>query len=354
MTRALAAAVTAAVMVALLALTPGLATADPAFPVRAVPASATGDPAGDDEPSGPQDEFAPDDDFAPEDEFAPDDEFAPLDYDVPDIEGLTLAPRGDAELAESNAVKPDVTVEYMTDLLMDVYRVEAEQAPWVLFVHGGYWSAGSRLSHGALPTRFQAAGFAVFAVEYRLAGDEFWPAQRDDVLVAVDWVRDNAEEFGIDPDRGVLIGSSAGGHIALSAAFEGAQVRGVVSLSGILSPYAAWKSSHRKADPSLYRLGDGAVLLMGCSPWEYKGECWKKWQAATPRYTVTAEAPPILLVASRKDKLVKPSIAKAVCTAAKKVAVPCSISVYAGSAHGLTIFRSKYARIINWVATRTQ
>ncbi len=62
------------------------------------------------------------------------------------------------------------------------------------------------------------AGYATFSIEYRLfvSGDEatLWPAQLDDVQLAVRWVRANADTYGVDPDRVGAFGYSSGGQLA--------------------------------------------------------------------------------------------------------------------------------------------
>lgn len=92
------------------------------------------------------------------------------------------------------------------------------------------------------------AGVATWTIEYRRIGDEGggWPGTFDDVAAGTDYVRTLADQFPLDLDRVVLVGHSAGGHLALWAAararlpdagpFAAARpvpLRGVVSLAGI-------------------------------------------------------------------------------------------------------------------------
>ncbi|MFH9588188.1 alpha/beta hydrolase [Streptomyces luteogriseus] len=86
----------------------------------------------------------------------------------------------------------------------------------------------------------------MFAIRYRLNFEAAWPAQRDDVADAVAWIRSHAADFDVDPDRVLLLGSSAGGQLATDAAPHGAgalRLKGVVALSPVASPYRAWKRS---------------------------------------------------------------------------------------------------------------
>ncbi|MEV5434401.1 alpha/beta hydrolase, partial [Streptomyces sp. NPDC052701] len=92
--------------------------------------------------------------------------------------------------------------------------------PALVLIHGGYWYHQTDWSASA--ERFAAEGFQVFAVKYRLNFEAAWPAQRDDVADAVAWIRSHAAEFDVDPDRVLLLGSSAGGQLATDAATHGA------------------------------------------------------------------------------------------------------------------------------------
>ena len=74
---------------------------------------------------------------------------------------------------------------------------------------------GSRTHMAVHAQRLAEAGYVAFSVDYRLVDAAVkctrWPAQLDDVQLAVRWVRANAADFGIDPHRVGAFGWSAGG-----------------------------------------------------------------------------------------------------------------------------------------------
>jgi acetyl esterase/lipase len=113
----------------------------------------------------------------------------------------------------------------------DLRRAEGEALAIVL--HGGSWKATYNLTHlGHLCLALREAGVATFNVEYRRVGDPGggWPGSLKDVLLAVDFARNFAQRL-------VLVGHSAGGHLALLAAAR--QKLPVVALAAVSDP-AAW------------------------------------------------------------------------------------------------------------------
>lgn len=105
-----------------------------------------------------------------------------------------------------------------------VPRADTGPHPLIVWIHGGGWIYGSRrrlpphLFDNAVHDQMLDAGYAVAAVDYRLAREAGFPGMLLDVKAAVRWLRGHAAEFAIDPQRVVLWGESAGGHLALMAA----------------------------------------------------------------------------------------------------------------------------------------
>ncbi|MGW7088825.1 alpha/beta hydrolase [Streptomyces sp. NPDC054871] len=145
--------------------------------------------------------------------------------------------------------------------------------PALMILHGGSWVRDTDWSRRA--RWFADRGFTVYDTDYRLASDAAWPAQRDDVLAALRWIK---RRGGGTP---VVLGSSAGGHLAVSAGAYGAgrkRVRGVVALSPVASPFRAWQDGGmRAASPPQRKLRLTAELLAGCVPDRASGRCWNKW-----------------------------------------------------------------------------
>ncbi len=88
--------------------------------------------------------------------------------------------------------------------------------PGVIVIHGGGWMEGDKegvLKDYCLP--FVQHDFVVANVEYRLGKVAPAPAAVNDVLEAAQWLHDHAAHYKVDPNQIIVIGESAGGHLAL-------------------------------------------------------------------------------------------------------------------------------------------
>jgi acetyl esterase/lipase len=101
---------------------------------------------------------------------------------------------------------------------VDIYypKNTSKPAPVIFNIHGGGWTRGSKESQTGFGSFFNA-GFAVVNVAYRLAHEGKAPAAIEDVRCAMKYIVANARQFNIDPNRIVLMGTSAGAHLALMA-----------------------------------------------------------------------------------------------------------------------------------------
>lgn len=105
---------------------------------------------------------------------------------------------------------------------MDVYLPSKDNKPTpvVINIHGGGWNHGVKESQTGFSTFFKA-GFAVANIEYRLTGQATAPAAVEDARCALIYLIKNAKALNIDANKIVIMGGSAGGHLALMAGLLG-------------------------------------------------------------------------------------------------------------------------------------
>lgn len=191
-------------------------------------------------------------------------------------------------------------------LLMDVY-VPVRSAPpvaCVLWIHGGAWLEGDRRSlpynwpEGLFFRSLVEAGLAVATVDYRLSGEARWPAQLDDVGDALRFLRERADDFGVDPTRIAVAGESAGGHLAamLAVAPQGPPLRAAALLYGVMDLLDFEGQVTPATDP---RKAPEALLIGAPAD-----EAPEEFAAASPITHVHAQVPPTLLIAGELDHLV--------------------------------------------------
>jgi acetyl esterase/lipase len=132
--------------------------------------------------------------------------------------------------------------------------------PVVIFVHGGGFTGGSRLTYNPLSQTIANYGFVVFNVDYRLPPAVNVAGELADVATAESWVLQNAQNYGGDPTEVFVMGHSAGGllvadtimdpqYLAAAGASRSA-MKGWLSLSGSLALSAATVAASPTVWPS--------------------------------------------------------------------------------------------------------
>ena len=189
------------------------------------------------------------------------------------------------------------------ELLLDILTPPGAyrpSAPGVLMIHGGGWSGGARTEFGGLGRYLASRGYVVISMDYRLAPAWRFPAARDDVAVAVQTIEARAAEFGLDAQRLVLLGRSAGGQLALLHAYAAHDpaIRGVVSFYG---PTDLVYGYEHPADPKIYDSTAALTRYIG-GP---LADQMPAYRAASPIEFARAQSPPTLLVHGVPDELVE-------------------------------------------------
>ncbi len=238
-------------------------------------------------------------------------------------------------IAEQQRVEIEQDVVFGTgggrDLKCDIYHPPAadKNGLGVLLVHGGGWVQGDRTQLRGYGILLGRKGYLCVASEYRLVGESPWPAQINDVKAAIRWMRANAGRLGIDAEKIVIEGNSAGAHLALMAAatpgrpeFEGEGGNAGVdtSVSAVIAFYPPtglgsrnWKTM---AHPLFGR--EASTEELG---------------AASPLTYVSANHPPTLLIHGNADTVVPAAESTDMYEALRAARVPVELHMYAKQPH---------------------
>lgn len=188
--------------------------------------------------------------------------------------------------------------------------------PAILMFHGGGWVAGEPAWTYPAALRMQALGLVAIPIQYRLSGETATPADAlSDACDAFAWVRAQAAELGVDPQRVAGYGVSAGGHLVAAAGLGGCA-------EGIKGPdlLLLWS-------PALDLARDGWVrrLLDGVDP-----------ATISPLTLAARGGPPAVIVQGAADTLTPARGAQAFCDVLIQAGGACALHLYPGLGHLLT------------------
>lgn len=229
----------------------------------------------------------------------------------------------------------------------------------VLLLHGGYWLHGDKTTWRGIARLLAARGYAVFAANYRLAGEAAWPAQREDALAALDYVKANAARFNLDPDRVIALGSSSGGQVAtvLGTYGEGGKrVKGVVAVSPAASPYRAYMDgSAAKVGSRQHKLREATIRLVGCTPQQGTATCWERLEESVAANHVSGDDARMFLAHSTSD-FVPSRHSIELGDRLKAAGIPVEIRILPGSAHGNRLLREPalFESVVAWIDRAVQ
>ncbi|WP_433497863.1 alpha/beta fold hydrolase [Sphaerimonospora sp. CA-214678] len=238
---------------------------------------------------------------------------------------------------------------------MDVWwNSTGPRRPAVFIIHGGWWSGGDKKSLTSISKSYVRLGYTVVNLNYRLSGDAPWPAQRTDALDVIETVRRHAALFNTDPDRYVVIGFSAGGHISTALGTYGdglPGLRGVVGISPVVSPIASFEDgADPLADSARRKLHRAALILAGgCTP----DRCPQKWSSMEVPFHASPGDAPVLTIHS-DEEFVPPYQSELLREELTAAGVPMTIQTMPGTRHSSALYREPGVAetVRTWIASR--
>lgn len=226
--------------------------------------------------------------------------------------------------------------------------------PAILQIHGGAWIIGDKREQGwPLIGHLAANGWVCFNINYRLSPAATWPDHLVDLKYGLKWIREHAEEYGIDPGFVAVTGGSAGGHLtammALTAndpeyqpGFEDADT----TTQAAVPVYGVYDFTNRLGTMlDRFRSQMLEPIIMKA----FFDKEPEKFHRASPLDRIHPDAPPFLIVHGNRDTLAPVQDARLFAEKLREVSrAPVMYAELRGAQHAFDIFASpRTARMLD-------
>mmetsp|Transcript_16736 Transcript_16736/g.20119 ORF Transcript_16736/g.20119 Transcript_16736/m.20119 type:complete len:577 (-) Transcript_16736:293-2023(-) len=188
---------------------------------------------------------------------------------------------------------------------LDLHYTSAAEAgigpvPLMIFVHGGGWRGGVRgdVMDKLAVFDWRLYGYSVASLEYRMSHHEVFPAQIEDVIAGVSWLRAHAAEHNLDPERFIIYGTSAGGHLASLLATTASNPSDESRVAALIDFYGPTDLTIALPTPEGSDPNSRIAILLGCTTLV---DCPEKLPGASPSEHVDEADPPMLIFHGTKD-----------------------------------------------------
>lgn len=221
--------------------------------------------------------------------------------------------------------------------------------PTVVLVHGGSWTRGDKTDMKKQAQALVDGGYVAISVNYRLAPDARWPAQRKDLVNALRWIRARALDLHVDTSRIVVLGSSAGGEIAAAALTQGVGrklARGLITFSAPTDLALVAQDTTLTEDSAELAVTVTRDLL-GCE----EDECEERFQQRTVFDNLDPQDPPALVFASQRE-WVDPQSSIRFHQVALAQGVESRLILFPGRRHGMAYWKDAWPIVMEWLDQR--
>ena len=225
-------------------------------------------------------------------------------------------------------------------LKLDLFMPEKinRPVPGLIFIHGGAWAGGSRDVYRYYTVRYAQRGYVCATISYRFYKEAPYPAAVQDAKCAVRWLRENAAQYHVDPDRTGVIGGLAGGHLAMMVGYSSdvPELEGGGGHTNVSSRVQAVVDFYGPADlttPFARKSNTVRQFLAGKTFEEAKAV----YEQASPLSHVSKDDPPTLIFHGTIDDVVPIDQADALATKLRGLGVPCVYDRLEGWPHALDV-----------------
>jgi acetyl esterase/lipase len=226
-----------------------------------------------------------------------------------------------------------LNIAYGTSALqrMDVYlpaNRSSVKPPSLILLHGGGWNSGSRHSLSAYIDSFKRRmpGYAIFNIDYRLiSANTHFTDQEKDITSAVDFIAAHSEEYNINPEKFVMVGISAGAHLALlqSYKYSAPNIAAVVDFFGPVNLISMYNNPWNAMIPHLMESAIGGTPQTN-----------NDYQQLSPVSFINAGTPPTLIFHGKQDHIVDISQSQLLQSKLQQAGVKNKLVIYPNGGHG--------------------
>ncbi|WP_250461491.1 alpha/beta hydrolase [Microbulbifer litoralis] len=224
-------------------------------------------------------------------------------------------------------------------LQLDIFAPEGASAPrpGLLLVHGGGWGSGHRSLLAPLAQALAARGYMTATADYRLSAEAQFPAQVEDLRAALHWLRNHAAEYGLDPDRLAIGGSSAGGQLAALTGLRDGDTSAIVNIDGLWD-FTTPLALRYENDPS--RAQTSASRFLG-GRFEKIPQTWRR---ASPLNYLDRQSPPLLALSGDNPRF--SAGIENVEAQAGALGIPFRHHHYTGAPHSFWLFEPWFGQVV--------
>jgi acetyl esterase/lipase len=226
----------------------------------------------------------------------------------------------------------DVSYGEDTAQRMDIYlpaNRSTDSTKSVILIHGGGWNSGSKNDFTTYIDSFKTRmpDYAIFNINYRLVnGSNLFPTQEQDVKAAIDFIVENSKEYHINKNKLVLLGVSAGGHLALLQGYKynNPKIAAIIDFFGPTDLVTMYQKPWHPLVP--YAL----QMITGTTP-KHNPAIYLQ---SSPINYVSAHSAPTLILHGGSDNIVNVSQSRSLKNKLDKAGVKNELIIYPGKSHG--------------------